>query len=115
MSLPCNEQERKEYIGDDWLTTSTDYLEPIYRTVLADASKFANTHRCGDCRAQLIAIDEGDKYQIVCPVCGEVSARSVITNQQAEDAHWNEIYGQAEINKAKPRRTEEDILKELGF
>ena len=67
------------------------------------------------CRAQLIAIDEGDKYQIVCPECGEVSEHSVITNQQAEDADWNEIFGQMEINKAKPRRTEEEILKELGF
>lgn len=115
MSLPRNEQERKEWIGDDWAEFSTDYLEPIYRLSLVDASKYANTHLCGDCRAQLIAVDEGDKYQIVCPKCGEVSEHTVITNHQAEDAHWGEIYGQAEITDAKPRRTEEEILKEIGF
>lgn len=111
-----HESERMERIGDDWLIGGRDYLEPIYRLDLERAAKYANNHRCPECRAQLIAVDDGDKYQVVCPNGHEVSETTVITNQQAQLAEDAEVFGQMEINVASnPRRTEAEILKDLGF
>ncbi len=118
--IPQNpqEQERRELIGDDFFLTSRDYLEPICFADFSAADKFARGHRCAECLTQLTyKVDYiTDGYIVICPTCGEITKSSTITNHQAEVVESNIHAGRLEIAAANaPKRTEEQILKELGF
>ena len=112
------EFERQERIGDDWLLGSSNYLDPIAYADFALADKFARGHACAVCLAHLtVKVDYlADGYIVVCPQCGEITRSNTVTNHKAELAEDNTHMGKIEIAAANaPRRTEEEIMKDMGF
>lgn len=116
---PKFNSERAEWIGDDWKDLQpVDYLEPIIFPELYEAEKYAKSHCCGECRQQLIVVaaDGAHAWQVVCPEGHESTRRTAITKQQAEQAEMAEHLGRIEIEAiSKPRRTEAEIMAELGY
>jgi len=118
--IPQNpqESERMELIGDDWLLSSKDYLEPICYADESEAVKFARSHYCAVCLNQLDykPDDLASGYVVFCRECGEITRSNTVTGHTAEVAQSNIIAGRMEIYAVNaPKRTEDEILKELGF
>jgi arylamine N-acetyltransferase len=112
------EFERQERIGDDWITSARDYLEPIAYADEAMANKFSRTHCCAVCMAQLTYKRDylSDGYVVICEEHGEITKSNTVTNQQAQLALDSARMGSIEMNAAgKPKRSEAEILSELGF
>lgn len=87
-------------------------LEPLIFNTEYEARKYAKRHACAFCLCDLQAMGR----EVECPDCGATHKHQFITRNQAKIATKERSIGTIEINAARrPRRSAEEIIKELGF
>ena len=92
-------------------------LAPL-RMTHADAALFARDNVCALCLGYLFLRDiEHDVYELECLECGKIMAHNYISKHIKDRIEQNNSAARIEMamEDHKPRRSEADILKELGF
>ncbi len=90
-------------------------LEPI---ILDDgeANGFVRDRRCANCLGYLFLKPMLDrKWKVFCQKCGDIIEGGHIHESEAEKAEHKKLLGLRELRPDKPRRSEAEILAELGF
>ena len=87
-------------------------LQPITFAHHHEAQKFTRYHVCALCLGELIV----DDLAVRCPEHGIAYEHTVTKRSKANQINSNVRVAKIDLEMfGKPRRTEEEILKELGF
>ncbi len=77
---------------------------------------FIRDNSCGLCGGHLFSMHAPDrKYTAHCPEHGAVTEHSHTSKYKAEQAKDNTRAGKSELRQPREKRSEKEILKELGF
>ena len=110
--------EMAEMIGDDWLL-GHGLLEPLSFDSLSDVHQFTKWNNCALCFSTLVKRfnSETGKYNAYCPECESLIYKHNHISQKRVD-EINEVNQTAAYQRKgeeTERRTEQQILDELGF
>lgn len=112
------DRDKAEMIGDDWLL-GHGLLEPLSFDSLSDVHQFTKRNNCALCFSILVKRfnPETGKYNAYCPECDSlVYSHNHISRKRVEEIQEvNQTATYQRKGEETERRTEQQILDELGF
>lgn len=112
------DRDKAEMIGDDWLL-GHGLLEPLSFDSLSDVLQFTKRNNCALCFSILVKRFNPDtgKYNAYCPECDSlIYSHNHISQKRVDEINEvNQTAAYQRKGEETERRTEEQILDELGF